>query len=372
MSALRWGLVCLLSLGFAANAAAKGVRGVSPDGKKGWLHVVEKGDTLWDISETYLGTPWIWPSVWKDNEIEDPDVIKPGDFIWITEKEMRKLTAEEVEQIRLGIDEEGDGSEGDPAGLDPNERGPAVAPVEDTYYDPFAALDQSIGETRRLIDFPGLHRMGFLTPEEEEGAAAILGSHDEGYWTSQERRTIVSIGEGRAHVGDMFTIFRTQRRVRHPDTGEVLGYLVNRLGTAEVTEIHTESSYARIVSAYSEIQPGDRLVPYVEEQQEFETIYDDRRREGVIVAMQVNRQYALNGDLIVLDHGSDAGLVIGHEFQVYRAGKTVRDPVSTAKTLVPDDIIGEIVVLKTGATASLALLTRANRPIRIGDRYRSN
>ena len=37
--------------------------GVAPNGKKGRLHVVQDGDTLWDICTTYLGTPWIWPSI---------------------------------------------------------------------------------------------------------------------------------------------------------------------------------------------------------------------------------------------------------------------------------------------------------------------
>src|SRR5438445_564068 len=27
-------------------------------------HTVEKGDTLWDLSQKYLGSPWYWPKVW--------------------------------------------------------------------------------------------------------------------------------------------------------------------------------------------------------------------------------------------------------------------------------------------------------------------
>ena len=33
------------------------------DGEKGYIHLIVRGDTLWDISNHYLGTPWIWPSV---------------------------------------------------------------------------------------------------------------------------------------------------------------------------------------------------------------------------------------------------------------------------------------------------------------------
>jgi len=43
---------------------------------------VQKGDTLWDLSEEYLGDPFAWPDLWKVNpHIEDPHWIYPGDSI---------------------------------------------------------------------------------------------------------------------------------------------------------------------------------------------------------------------------------------------------------------------------------------------------
>ncbi len=374
MPAHRWGSFCgfFLAFGLATFASADGVRGISPDGKEGWLHTVDPGDTLWDITETYLGSAWIWPSVWKDNgEIPNPHQISPGDHIWITEREMRRLTPEEVERIRFTDTD----AESLPAATDADSQtdgaDPSAAEPAPAVYDPFAALDRTSRDLQQVIEFPGLHRMGFLSPTEEQGSAAVLGSHDENYWASQERRTVIGIGEGRVHVGDLFTVFRTRRRVDHPLTGETLGFLIDRLGTAEVTDIHEESSFVRIVSSYSEIEPGDRLIPFEAEPKEFVTVYEGEPREGIVVGMPLHRQYALRGDVIVLDSGSDAGLVVGNEFEIFRAGKEVRDPVTAAKTLVPDDVIGRVVVLKTTSTSSLVLLTEAQRPVSVGDHFRS-
>ena len=45
-------------------------------------HVVEDGDTLWDICEAVLGRPELWPRVWSMNpEITNPHWIYPGDII---------------------------------------------------------------------------------------------------------------------------------------------------------------------------------------------------------------------------------------------------------------------------------------------------
>ena len=79
-------LVVALALPGLCLAQNQGA-GVTPEGKKGQIYKVQKGDTLWGISQQYLGTPWIWPSVWKENEAEiaNPHLIFPGELIWISE-----------------------------------------------------------------------------------------------------------------------------------------------------------------------------------------------------------------------------------------------------------------------------------------------
>jgi len=353
-------LTCLWAVPLAALAQAVGI---SPDGKKGHIHTVVKGDTLWDITETYLGTAWVWPSIWKENDIQNPHRIYPGDVLWITEGEMRKLTPEEAEAFMRAAQ-----------GSAPVPAAPGGMPGFDDEEapDPFAALDSSDSSVERYVEIKDLHRRSFVTAEEmQQGGGAIMGSHRPNYWSSQRQRTIVSMGEGQTQIGDMYTIYRIRRPLRHPESGELLGYVVEVLGKGEIGEVHSEASFLDVVTAYAEIQPGDRIMRYTEEPQSIREVFSDADVDGQIVAYEPYRQRSGKGDLVILDKGTEDGVAVGRRFSVYRAGREVRDPVTATLVLVPDDVVGEAFVVKSSSRASLALLTNSTTDLVIGDRFRN-
>ena len=54
-------------------------------------HVVEKGDTLWDICEKYYGDPDLWPKLWQMNPfVTNPHLLTPGDIITLFDKDIIK------------------------------------------------------------------------------------------------------------------------------------------------------------------------------------------------------------------------------------------------------------------------------------------
>jgi hypothetical protein len=237
--------------------------------------------------------------------------------------------------------------------------------------DPFAALDAHEALEGRTVVYPGLHRASFVTASELDAAAAVLGSHEANYWLSQTQRMIVSAGEGHTEVGEKYTVFRVRRKVLHPETGDPVGYFVEILGRAEIEEVHPETSFANLTTAYSEVEPGDRLISYEQLPEDFVAQPSAEPVNGIVLAQQPNRLWSADGDVVVLDRGTDDGLGPGRELVVYRPGAEVRDPLTDGPVLEPDDLVARLFVLRSAYTSSVALVTEARKEIREGDYFRS-
>jgi hypothetical protein len=70
-------LIMTLFLGITLLAHAQNVELNDDHPEK---YVVQKGDTLWDISAVFLKSPWLWPEIWYANpQVENPHLIYPGD-----------------------------------------------------------------------------------------------------------------------------------------------------------------------------------------------------------------------------------------------------------------------------------------------------
>jgi len=303
-------------------------------------YIVKKGDTLWDIATTYFANPEKWMKIWEQNlQVTNPDLIYPGNEIWLKIKQAATKPKRAVVTLEPRI-----------------------------IYKPAERIEKEI-DTNVLIT--ALARQDFTDPKGVEGVGHILDSEDDRINYGAHDRVYLSL-DVRAHPGDRFNIFRTGDpiyRINDDNEKELTGYLVNHLGVVEVVSEESGVFRGVIVKAFEEIGRSDRLKRALPEDYKIELEYPDKPVFGHVTYIRGNTVEAGQGQIVGIDLGSESGLRAGSVLGVYRAGKLVVDGVYEEKTYraLPEEKIGEIIVLAAQENASIALINKSATPINIKD-----
>ena len=325
----------------ARHTVALGPEGTDDQGRSGRVHTVVRGDTLWDISEAYLGTPWVWPSIWKENSrVANPNRIYPGNRLWIAPGEMRQLSEDEAASITSGTQ------------------------------PPASTEDVSVQPTR-IQSVPNMDQIGFVSAHDIETAGSLLDSPEPEKMLAANRRAFVSLGEGQVEVGDRFTIVRAHEKVRDPETNRVLGVHVDKLGWLEVTRVGLEASEAMIRASDDNILRGDRLVPLVELPREVPVLAGAAGVEGQIAMNPDERFLSGQFDVVYLNRGTDHGVEVGNPLEVFRPGSLAKDTVTHLQHRLPDEVLANLIVVSARPESSVALVTHTNFELNRGDLFRS-
>jgi hypothetical protein len=311
-------------------------------------YIVKKGDTLWDISGTFLSKPWRWPEIWEINpQIDDPHWIYPGDLIRLIYRDGEpRLTVERTTKLSPGTTR-----------LSPQIRAQSIE-------DAITAIPLE------EID-PFLSRSRVVNPGELEAAAYIL----------QGSQQHLIVGEGdtvyaRGNFADGLSAYGVYRKAEafvDPKTRELLGVHAQGIGDVGVVKVENEIATLTVSRSHEEIRPGDRLLPA--EDQRITAVFHpsapDVDVEGLIIAVEGGVTQIGKLDVVFLNRGEREGLQIGNVLAIYRAGETVADRVKGGKVTLPDERAGLLMVFRTFEKMSFALVLETDRPLAVGDKVRN-
>jgi hypothetical protein len=330
----------------------------------GEVHTVQTGDTLWDLSQRYLGSPWYWPKVWSYNpEIANPHWIYPGNLV-------RLFPAGEEVPSRVE------------AGVGP---APMELVAEEGEISAATELDGVSGEdlvqvTGKISYQPKASRtvmmQGFVTTRELDEAGRIDSSFSEAQMLSSLDTVYVRFKRpADARQGDRYVIFHTVKDVTHPVTGKKVGFLTEFVGTLRVTELSDRYVTAQIVDAWDVIVRGDLVGPYGERL--VEQVVPRRNEtevQGYVVTPMVP-YLSLVGEhhYLVVDKGSSDGVQVGNTFTVIRQNDVGGDIFNPAKVeenerLLPIEHIATCLVTEVKDRTSNCVLTQSVVEVVPGDR----
>jgi len=326
-------------------------------------YTVKTQDTLWDISQLFLKSPWRWPELWGMNreQIANPHLIYPGQTLMLVKQDgmARLQLAQEFGQ--------GNGSNGATLKLSPRVRASdnlsaAIAAIPLNLIEPFLN-DAVVFDSDALAKAPRI----VATPE----GRVNLSNGDLAY------------ARGDFSQASDYRVFRNTQPLRDPTTKEILGYEARYLGTAELTRLGEERVDAQgkpeivpttltIKTVRQEIGVGDRLAPVLQRSfLRYVPHAPSSNISGQIVSIYGDGLNAGQNQIVALNRGSQDGLERGHVLSLWLKGRTVVDRSGERKEEIqlPDEKHGVLFVFQTYSRVSYALIISVQEPVKAGDRF---
>jgi len=190
------------------------------------VYTVQKGDTFHAIAGKLYKDEGRWKEIWNYNQyIKKPHWIFPGDTLIVPtyREKVEKKEKASAEEIKA------EEAERNPENI--------IAP----YY----------ADMEKPVDFKYAGKITAFTEKE------VIHS--------QFSKVILDIGASDGvKLNDKFDVYRAERQIQNPETREIMGVLIKKIGQVVVTDdIQGKSSIATIKSSKGSIQIGDytRRVP---------------------------------------------------------------------------------------------------------------
>mgnify|MGYP001822177601 CR=1 FL=1 len=293
----------------------------------GFYYTVQKGDTLWDLSQKFSDTPWQWPELWQENnQIANPHRIYPG------------------ERIRLYRRRGAHGYGGD---------------------DEKKSTEDSL-KIAKLIDFQyaSIERVGFIRKEpvvsrgtifKVEGQKKMISSGDLVYIRPADDSTL--------NPGDRFTIYRTLKPIKDRKTNNYIGIQHYLAGAVEITIKRPEFVLGNVVASYRDIRVGDHLMPYQERLPRFKIQESPEGLRGQVIESEEHQTMFGEGAIAFIDKGEKEGVMPGQLFWIFKQEKYLINPDDKSEVTLTPVILGELLVIHTEKTTATVMITDSRNAI---------
>jgi hypothetical protein len=316
-------------------------------------YIVQKGDTLWDISSHFLRDPWHWPEIWfKNPQVENPHLIFPGDILAIIYIGGQK---------RIQIQQRGEGGKILASGLQIVKLSPRVRSKSIDASIPSIPIES----IRHLLSRPLIIDKDVL-----DNSAYVISSIDNHLANSTDdtlyvRKLDTSSGNGR------YQLFRPNKPLKDPDTDELLGYEALYVGQTKLLK-RGDPATLLVTNSAREILRNDRVIPFhnTDFVRDFFPKPPAHEVQGKIVSL-VNAISQLGRyQTVALNLGQRDGVETGNLLRIKHVGSVIRDLEEKDpdfRVKLPDEAIGIVMIVRTFEKMSYALVMEADRPVSIKD-----
>ena len=298
-------------------------------------HVVQYGDTLWDLAMRFYRNHEYWEVIYEANEIiADPHWIFPGQVLLIPETDYGYTTYTPLSTTTLSSQE--------------------------------AVISRLRLETTGMVAVDPVVANGYIVDidAEEPPEYSSLNAY-----TGDLLHTDIGTDKG-VEIGRVYHILKQGDAVHHPENGSRIGEMIWVAGVCRIVETSPSSSVALVEHSYMPINDGDMLVPYCSAAPVVINSFPvmETMTAWVIEIQDPDVDNAFAYDVVFIDKGYEDGLNPGDIFNVFNYGDVQISPVG--ESVVTMDIpVAELVIIRTERKTSAALIS-VNRTcdlIQVGD-----
>lgn len=303
-------------------------------------HVVNAGDTLFQISQAYFGTPYVWPVVWSFNDhITNPHWIYPGDIVYLRPPLPGTAPFDQNAPSQFP---------GQPAGLSLAMGGFMME--TDDKEDDERAREVRDGSVGRLM----------YSPEAKD----MLAFPDRVYIS------LIDDEKNKARDGKVYAVLRYIKELEDPnDDDRVVARKYKVIGAVRIVESHEKAfDTAVVVQSWEEMYRGDRLFPYERQLLKVAPAVATETVIGNIIdTLNVETLFGEH-HYIFINRGSKDGVRVGNRFFAYerREGRSELDEDEIKE--LPFERVAQVMVIHTDRDYSTALVTESRRELKMGTR----
>jgi len=347
-SAVLWGGLAIGVISVAAEDLTQYLKPGHPD-----VYSVVKGDTLWDISGTFLSKPWLWPEIWQINpHIENPHLIYPGDQIAL-------IYVDGQPRLQLSRGDAGRTTRltpSDTVSLQPQVRS---TPLESAI--PAISLDaiQGFLVQNRVVEPHVLEAAPYVVQGESE--RLVLGAGDRVY----VRGTLAD--------NESYNLVRRGPLYVDPETEEVLGREATYIGFGQAVAQDASIASMDVTQTREEVQIGDRVLP-TEERRVDSSFFPSAPSgdvNGEIISVFSGVTQVGQYDVVVINRGERENIEVGNVLAIYRRGALARDRIANETIRLPSERAGLMMVFRTFEKLSYGLVLSTERPLSVNDEVRN-
>jgi hypothetical protein len=308
------------------------------------IYNVKKRDTLWDISDKKLQSPYRWPALWGRNpHIRNPHWIYPGETIYLYDHRNSPNTNQSASL---------------PPVYTPTEPLEKIEVNQPYYY--FYPLMESVGYIKERAVNPIGKIMSCMPQFQKE-----IDIDNGVYLQVNDESNIM--------VGDQFQILRTfYIRDKNSTTFPLVQHYIT--GVVEVTKLkskpcrcHEQVSQieGKIIKAYRTIFADDILIPYNSVDSKVLVRQSNENMNAKILFSEDHKNQIAENAIVFIDKGKADGLQTGQFYDIYNQPRG--ELIEPEKFIEKTERIGELVVLHMEDKTSSALITYSYKDITPGD-----